>query len=666
MPDRLRPVGEDSVPQQEPRVFGDLSALCSAPAAVCILDSEQRYFWLNHEFAGLNGLPVSELLGKRVREVVGGLAEQIEPYVAEVLCSGEPILNVEVSTEHPFRKTRVHWQMHFFALRQQEGKFGRVGIVINEHTNGKEKNLEGIVESLGGKLQQEMGRLQSLTEINALLSSNRDVPLLFPWISAHIRRVMRQEMASLALLDAGNRTLVGKALDFPLSRGLLTQSPVSLKDNPAEKALDSGAPVIFCKQELQAFESPIALSLLAEGIQSLCCVPIMSPTGPLGLFMVGSTRKDAFQQNDLALLIQVASQLALAMENHLAASEIRHLKKRLGEERKFLEEEVEPDGPFSEIIGGSPALRQVLRQVGTVASSGATVLILGETGTGKELIARAIHRLSRRKDAPFIKVNCAAIPTGLLESELFGHEKGAFTGAISRKVGRMELADGGTLFLDEVGEIPLDLQPKLLRALQDQEFEHLGSNHTVKVNVRLIAATNRNLPERVACNEFRSDLYYRLSVFPITVPPLRERKEDIPLLVRYFVRQFSQRMDRHVESVPQSTMDALLHWQWPGNVRELENLMERSVILSEGSVLRVPLSELRPPAETKGSPAVASDDSLHQAERQHILRVLREAHGKLSGPNGAAKRLGLKRTTLQSQMQRLKIFHHDYSDSQPD
>jgi formate hydrogenlyase transcriptional activator len=382
------------------------------------------------------------------------------------------------------------------------------------------------------------------------------------------------------------------------------------------------------------------------------------PKGLLGVLVVGSTRPHAFVSEDLVLLTQVANQLTLAVQNHLAASEIKLLQQRLGEERRYLQGEIEYQGHFTEIVGNSPALKQLLQQVLTVAGSGATVLIQGETGTGKELIARAIHRLSQRKNAPFIRINCAAIPTGLLESELFGHEKGAFTGAISQKIGRVELADGGTLFLDEVGEIPLELQPKLLRVLQDQEFERLGSNRTIKVDMRVVAATNRNLAERIAQNQFRSDLYYRLSVFPIAVPPLRERMEDIPLLVRYFVRQVCQRMDRHVESIPPSAMDALLHWHWPGNVRELENLMERSVILSEGEVLRVPLSELR--ALTSPAESEVPNQNLDHAERQHIVRILRETRGKISGPDGAAIRLGLKRTTLQSKIQRLGITRHDY------
>jgi formate hydrogenlyase transcriptional activator len=317
---------------------------------------------------------------------------------------------------------------------------------------------------------------------------------------------------------------------------------------------------------------------------------------------------------------------------------------------------VQPAQDFPDMVGNSRALKQVLDQIATVAASEATVLILGETGTGKELVARAIHRLSRRNAGGFIKLNCAAIPTGLLESELFGHEKGAFTGAINQKVGRMELADGGTLFLDEIGEVPLELQPKLLRVLQDQEFERLGSNRTLKVNVRLLAATNRNLAESIAQHHFRSDLYYRLSVFPILVPPLRERLEDIPLLVRHFVRKFARRMDRYIEAIPTSTMQALQQWHWPGNVRELENLMERSVILSEGHSLRVPLSELSGTVAT----SVRTEHNLDEAERRHIIRVLRQTGGVLSGPKGAAHRLGLKRTTLQSKMQRLKITRVDY------
>jgi formate hydrogenlyase transcriptional activator len=356
----------------------------------------------------------------------------------------------------------------------------------------------------------------------------------------------------------------------------------------------------------------------------------------------------------------VASQFAVALENHRAAVEIEALKNRLAEEKAYLEGELRSQGLFEEIVGDSPALKKVLDQVATVAPSEATVLILGETGTGKELFARAIHRLSRRKDGSFIKLNCAAIPTGLLESELFGHEKGAFTGAVSQKIGRLELADGGTLLLDEIGEIPLELQPKLLRVLQDHEFERLGSTRTIKVNLRLVAATNRDLAKAIAEREFRSDLFYRLSVFPIRVPALRERGEDIPLLVRYFVRKFALRMERQIETIPKETMNALTAWSWPGNVRELENLMERSVILSRGTALHVPVSEMRAESRTAVS---HTDHSLENAEREHILHVLRQTKGTIAGPDGAAARLGLKRTTLQSKMQRLKITRRDYMGS---
>jgi formate hydrogenlyase transcriptional activator len=310
---------------------------------------------------------------------------------------------------------------------------------------------------------------------------------------------------------------------------------------------------------------------------------------------------------------------------------------------------------FEEIVGESAPLKRVLGQARTVAPSNATVLVLGDTGTGKELIARAIHRMSARKDGSFIKLNCAAIPTGLLESELFGHEKGAFTGAISQKVGRLELADKGTLFLDEVGDIPLELQPKLLRVLQDQEFERLGSTRTIKVNIRLVAATNRDLAKSVAEREFRSDLYYRLNVFPIRMPPLRDRRTDIPLLVRYFVQKFARRMSKPIDTIPTQTMQALVSWEWPGNVRELENFIERSVILSEGSVLRVPLAELTPSFDED-----SSDGTLEGLERHHILRVLRETGGVIAGSRGAAVRLGLKRTTLQSRILKLGISRQEY------
>ena len=508
-------------------------------------------------------------------------------------------------------------------------------------------------------LRVEEERLRVLLKTGASVASNLDIRQVFPSISAHVRHVKQHEFASLLLRDDALGSLRRHAVDFPLAKKVLPPDfIVPVNNSPAGKALLLGKPLIFSKDDIAAFGTDLTNLIIEEGLLSLCCVPLTSSEQSLGTLNFGSTRMNAFQSEDLELFSQIAAQIAVALENERAYREIEQLKNRLAAEKQYLEGEIRTNWNFEEIIGESLALKHVLDLAATVAASNATVLVLGETGTGKELIARAIHRMSKRKDRNFIKVNCAAIPTGLLESELFGHEKGAFTGAIIQKIGRMELADGGTLFLDEVGEIPLELQPKLLRVLQDQEFERLGSVRTIKVDVRLVTATNRDLARSVAEREFRSDLFYRINVFPVTLPPLRGRREDIPLLVRYFVRKFAERLDRTIENIPKEAMTALMEWHWPGNVRELENLMERSVILSDGPVLRVPLSELRVAGM---EPALQPDHTLDTTEREHILRVLRETGGVLAGPNGAARRLGVKRTTLQSKMNRLHIDRQEYS-----
>ena len=412
--------------------------------------------------------------------------------------------------------------------------------------------------------------------------------------------------------------------------------------------------------------------LTGLGMQSGCWVPLIHRGEAIGTLTVASRLEGAFTQREAEMLVQVAAQVAMAVNNAVAFRQIAELRDRLSQEKRYLEEEINLENRFEDIVGESGGLRQVLKEIETVAPTDATVLIQGETGTGKELLARAIHRLSPRKDRTFVKLNCAAIPAGLLESELFGHEKGAFTGAIARKMGRLELAHEGTLFLDEVGEMPLDLQPKLLRALQEREIERLGGTRPIRVNVRLIAATNRDLGKMVAEKQFRSDLFYRLKVFPVFAPPLRDRVGDIPVLVRHFVATHSRRMGKVIETIPEETMAALKRWRWPGNIRELENFLERAVILTRGPVLYVPLAELET-TETEGedketeSPGVPGElvrwggsPTLHAAEREHILRVLRETKGQIGGDDGAAARLGLKRTTLNSKIKKLGIERSDY------
>jgi formate hydrogenlyase transcriptional activator len=506
-------------------------------------------------------------------------------------------------------------------------------------------------------LQQEKDRLQMLLEVNTTLVSNRELEQLFPAISMFMRRMVNHDYASVAIYDEAAHSLSLYPLDSPLTQGLVAaDATLPVRETPAGSALLEREAKIFSCEDLSRMHSRFVDQMLHQGIRSLCCIPLLTRKGTVGTLNLASKADQAFAPQDIGLLKQVAAQVAIALDNARAYREIAELTDKLAKEKLYLEDEIRAELNFEEIVGESPALKHVLAQARTVAPSEASVLILGETGTGKELVARAIHRMSSRRDASFIKLNCAAIPTGLLESELFGHERGAFTGAISQKVGRLELADKGTLFLDEVGEIPLELQPKLLRVLQDQEFERLGSTRTIKVNIRLIAATNRDLAKSVAAREFRSDLFYRLNVFPVRMPPLRERVNDVPLLVRYFVQKFARRMNKPIETIPTETMNALVGWEWPGNVRELENFIERSVILSAGKVLNVPLAELAPTSSSYFS------GTLENLERQHIIRVLRETSGVIAGSKGAAVRLGLKRTTLQSRILKMGITREEFEN----
>ncbi|HEY2119583.1 MAG TPA: sigma 54-interacting transcriptional regulator [Candidatus Acidoferrum sp.] len=537
-------------------------------------------------------------------------------------------------------------------------------------------NLEA-AQAYQGQLARERDRLQVLLDINNLLISTRDTAALFRGIVSSLKPVLRHDYTSLALLDESSGLLKIHALDLPGNTNKLPKSEftVSMEDTPAGQCFSSGQVLVARGDELDRFNIEVIRFLRREGVEVLCCVPLSTHGRTFGTINLASRDPQAFSANDVELLQQVATQVAIALENALAFKEIDALKDKLAVEKLYLEEEIRSEFNFEEIIGDSPSLRRTLSQVELAAPAGTTVLVLGETGTGKELIARALHNLSPRRERTFVKVNCAAIPAGLLESELFGHERGAFTGALMQKIGRFEFADKGTLFLDEVGDLPLELQPKLLRVLQEQEFERLGSNRSLHVDVRVIAATNGDLAQLVEEKRFRSDLYYRLNVFPIVIPPLRERREDVPLLVRYFVQKISRRQNKTVEYVPSDVMDALVNYSWPGNVRELENLIERAVLLSPGKELQVPIAELKASRSNGARPMLVGDSiavvpldnsamppaatgplaTLEETQRQHIVRALRQTEWRLSGPKGAAKLLGIKRTTLQARMRKLGI-----------
>jgi formate hydrogenlyase transcriptional activator len=522
------------------------------------------------------------------------------------------------------------------------------------------------------QLARERDRLQVLLDVNNVLVSTRELPELFRGIVTSLEKVIHHDYTSLALRDPVSGLLKIHALDFSSGPGGLFEQEVTvpLDTTPSGLCFTTAQPLLARGAELDRFPNEIIRALRAEGVETICCVPLITQGRTLGTLNLASRRADAFPHQDVELLQQVSAQIAIAVENALAFKQIDALKDKLAEEKLYLEEEIRSEFNFEEIVGDSPALKRTLAQVEVVAPAGTAVLITGETGTGKELIARAIHNLSPRSERTFVKINCAAIPGGLLESELFGHERGAFTGALTKKIGRFELADHGTLFLDEIADLPLDLQPKLLRVLQEQEFERLGSNRTQRVDVRIVAATNSDLSRLVAERTFRSDLFYRLNVFPIHIPALRERSEDVPHLVRYFVQKFSRRLNKAVAYIPAEAMDALSSYSWPGNIRELENFIERAVLLSPGKELRVPISELKPVASLAESGADSSSSStsltsltsspsaistLEDAERQHILRALRQTGWRIAGAKGAAVILGMKRTTLQARMRKLRI-----------
>ena len=510
------------------------------------------------------------------------------------------------------------------------------------------------VQKLREKLGRERDRLKLLLDVNNAVVSNLDLPGLFRAIPTSVRQAMQCDAASLALPEGNNRDLRLHGVDIRDGRGVLREEmAIPISGSSSGIAFDSGKPFTFGKPPDNL--SQISLQTNAgEGFNSGCFIPIIRGDKKLGVLLLLDRRENAFAVQDVEFLGQIANQVAIALENALNYQELSDSRERLAKERLYLLNEIRSEHRFDEVVGSSPALKAVLTQIETVAPTDSTVLLEGETGTGKEVIARTVHNLSSRRDHTFVKINCAAIPSGLLESELFGHERGAFTGALTQKIGRFELAHKGTLFLDEIGDMPLELQPKLLRVLQEQEFERLGATRSIRVDVRIVAATNRDLGKMVEERQFRADLYYRFKVFPVTLPPLRERRDDIPALVRYFAAQYSERMKKSIKTIPSAAMDALVQYDWPGNIRELQNFIERAVILSSDTVLRPPLAELKNPVRVTATHN-GNGSSLHEAEREHIVRVLKEADWVLGGDNGAAAKLGVPRTTLLYKMRRLGI-----------
>ena len=608
--------------------------------AIFTLDSEGRVASWNSGAEKIKGYAAAEIVGKHFSHF----------YTEEDIRRGKPEEMLRLAAE----KDRV--EDEGWRVRKDGSRFWADAVITAIHDeNGQLTGFSKITRDFTDRKRAEDALV---LQLSGVLLANVDIRTLLSAISDAIQNVVPHDVGILGLHDPVQDQLRVQVLDTG-SPSKMVEAFVPVKDSPAGRAFTTRKPLVLSDIGQAGFAPESYAHLSSLGVKSACWLPLLNRERAIGTLTVGRRRESAFKESDVEILTKIASQVAAAVDNALAFRQIADLRDRLREEKQYLEQELNTEHSFDEIIGESAGLKKVLKEVETVAFTEATVLIEGETGTGKELIARAVHRLSRRSERPFIRLNCAAIPSGLLESELFGHEKGAFTGAIAKKIGRVELADGGTLFLDEIGELPLDLQPKLLRALQEKEIERVGGSRSIAVNVRLVAATNRNLRQMVADKQFRSDLFYRLHVFPLSVPPLRQRRDDIPVLVRYFVDKHSRKLGRKITTIPEEIMEALCRWAWPGNVRELENFLERAVILSPGTILRAPLSELQmlEGDESNGSVAISS---LASAERDLILRVLRETK-EIGGPEGAAAKLGLKRTTLNSKLKKLGISRTDYA-----
>jgi len=611
--------------------------------AIFMLDPEGRVKSWNEGAQRIKGYRADEIIGRHFSCF----------YPSEVVERGTPDEEIKVAT------WEGRWEGEGWRIKKDGSRFWASVVITALHD--EDGKLLGFTKITRDITEQKRVRESFLLEVTNALLSDLDITKLLAAIGSCVRQVKAFDYASVAVYDPESKMLrihsIGAAPGVPsLPENVL----LPVVGTPHGSVYVSGKALLLKGSAAERFPFEMPKHLVDASIRSGCWIPLAGREGPLGTLNVFGRQAGAFSEQDLIALGQLGSQVSVALDNALAFRRMADLNARLAREKLYLEDELRTETDFNDIIGTSMPLKRVLKQIETVAPTDSTVLILGETGTGKERLARAVHELSPRRGHAFVKINCASVPAGLLESELFGHEKGAFTGAIAQRIGRFELAHQGTLFLDEVGEIPLELQSKLLRVLQEKQFERLGNSRTMTTDVRIVAATNRDLNKLIASGQFRSDLFYRLSVFPVMVPALRDRAEDVPLLTHFFLARFAKRMGKSVDIVPPETMQALCRYSWPGNVRELEHVIERAVILSPGPELRIPLIELESPqmATSQEAPAKSSEN-LEAIERGHILNVLRETKGKIGGVGGAAERLGMNRTTLNSRMQKLGISRKD-------
>jgi len=608
--------------------------------AILMLDLEGQVQSWNEGAQEITGYQAEEILGQHFSRF----------YTQEDAQRGSPARELE-SAGAQGRTEHEGWR-----VRKDGSRFW--ASVVTTTLHDREGRAFGFTQVMQDTTARKQAKEAFLLEIANALVSTLDLPRLLAAISSCLRQVKPFDFATLALFDQATKMLKSQALDEQSARESPQDELISpTGDSPAAWVFNTREPLLLKGEPNETWPCKLPPASEEQAVRSGCWLPLAGREGTLGVLAILSRRAGTFTDEDLAVFRQIAGQVAIALDNAMAFQRVSSQKEKLQEEKLYFEEEIRTQFNFEEIVGKSRPLLRVLKQLETVAPTDSTILILGETGTGKELLARAAHNLSPRRGATFVRVNCASIPAGLLESELFGHERGAFTGALSQRIGRIELAHRGTLFLDEVGDIPLELQAKLLRFLQEKEFERLGSSRTLTSDARIVAATNRELKAMVAAGEFRRDLYYRLNVFPILVPPLRDRPEDIPLLVKYFILKHSGRLKKSIETIPPGAMRALAAYSWPGNIRELEHLIERAVILSPTSVLNLPPFEVDVAEPASGS----SSSSLEDVERQHILGVLRRSGGRIAGPGGAAEQLGMNRTTLNSRLRKLRISRKDFS-----